>query len=112
MAMRAGLLRHLLTIEYAVETQDSYGEPVQSWAALATVWGEVRPLGYSSGAERTLLAADQRLAVVDHVVRIRYRADVTAKMRIVLGARVFDVEYVADRDGRGAMWDLGCREVI
>lgn len=102
-------LRHRLTIQQPTVTTNSYGEPITTWGALATVWGSIRPL---SGREATNTGADQVQASVQHDVRIRYRGDITPRMRIVCGARTFDIETVDDPDGRRAMLRLLCREVL
>lgn len=68
--MRAGLLRQRVVIESAVDTQDSTtGEPVRSWAALATVWASIEPLRV-----REALIANIVLSQADTRVRIRWAA--------------------------------------
>lgn len=67
--MRAGSLRHRITLQTAVDTQDgTTGEPVRSWTTLATVWAEVAPL---KGRE-IVAAASALLGDVDTRIRIRW----------------------------------------
>ena len=66
--MKAGTLRHRITLQTAVDTQDTTtGEPVRSWTTLATVWADISPL---SGRE--ILASAVELGEVDTRIRIRW----------------------------------------
>lgn len=109
--MRAGTLRERLTIQVNTPVQDSYGEPVESWASIGTnptVWGSV--LSRASG-ERFITGAEQLQATVSHTVRIRYRDDVTVKMRLQWrSTRFLYIENIVDPDGRKADLILMCRE--
>jgi SPP1 family predicted phage head-tail adaptor len=76
--MSIGTLDQRLTIQtptYASSTQSSQG--VASWSTLATVWGSVTALGGSEA-----LQAGSVTSGVTYEVEMRYRADVTPKMRL------------------------------
>lgn len=104
--MRAGLLRHRVVIQTATATKDSIGGDVETWATLAEVWGEVRPL---SGREA--LEAQRITSTASHFITIRYRADVTALMRVVWRGRVFEISQVQNTDGRDTSLVLWCSEI-
>lgn len=110
--MRAGTLRELLTIQVNTPVQDSYGEPIESWANIATnptVWGSV---GSRASGERFITGGEQLMATVSHTVRIRYRDDVTVKMQLLWrGSRVLEIKNVVDPDGRKSDLILMCSEV-
>lgn len=76
-------------IQRPVAGQDAvYGAATPAWALVATVWAEVQDvLPSRSEAVKQGLVQGRRQARV----RIRYRADVDASMRIVLGARVMQI---------------------
>ena len=77
--MRAGMLRHRVLIQQPIETQNNYGEPEVVWSNLATgVRASILPL---SGRE--FFAARQFTSEIEFKIGMRYRNDVTAKMRIV-----------------------------
>lgn len=103
--MRAGELRHRITIQRATETQDAFGAVVQTWSTFATLWAGVEAL---SGRE--FFAAQQVNAQVSHRIRIRYLSGVTPKMRVVFGSRTFNIEVVMD-DGRRRELQLLVSEV-
>lgn len=107
--MQIGRLRNYVTIEQQSVTQNSYNEEIVTWGALAQVWAEIKPI---VAYERLVKAADQVVATVTHRVRIRYRTDVTPKMRIKHGSRCFDIEGVqGDPTGKQAELYLLCKEV-
>ena len=93
--MRAGMLRHRVVIEQVTEAQNDYGEPVETWAELATVWARKEDL---SGRE--LFAAQQVQSTVTTRFTIRYRSDVQAKQRLSHAGTVYNIESVQDPDGR------------
>ena len=109
--MRSGTLRERVTIQAATVSQDSYGEPIETWANLATnptVWASV---GSRASGERFISGGEQIQATVSHTVTIRYRTDVTVKMRLQWRtSRYLYVENVVDPDGRKADLVLMCRE--
>lgn len=91
MAQLAATLRRRVRIEQPVYTPDDAGGQSTGWQELATVWADVRPV---SG--QTVFEAAQRQERVTHKVFIRFREDVTASMRLVLGSRVFAIRAVLD----------------
>lgn len=104
--MRIGRLRHRVTIQQYTTTDNEYGEPVPTWADVATVWASVEPL---SGNERMI--AQQRNASLTHKVVIRYLAGVTAEMRVKFGDRYFAiVEPPMNIDERDREMHLMCVE--
>lgn len=110
--MRAGTLRERVTIQSFTAVQDDYGEPIETWGNIATnptVWANV---GSRASGERFISGGEQVQATVSHTVRIRYRSDVTVKMRLIWRAnRTLQIENVIDPDGRKADLILMCSEV-
>jgi len=103
--MQSGQLRKRLTIQQRSTAQDSYGQPLTAWADVATVWGAVEPLN-----GRELLAAEAVQSEITHQVVMRYRPGITAKMRVLYGSRVFDIQNVLDENERHRMLTLLCLE--
>lgn len=59
----------------------------ESWVEITKVWAEITiPTG------RVAVAADQLTAEITAEIRVRYRADIVAGMRIVHGPKVYLVE--------------------
>lgn len=105
--MFAGWLRHRIVIQELVGAKNSYGEVVQSWQDVATVWASVEPL---RGREYVEAAAAQ--ANVDHRIRMRYRAGIGPAMRVKFGERVFAIVSVIDARERHKELELMCKEGV
>lgn len=92
--MRSGELDRLITIEQATESTDAYGAPTLTWDPPANswqVWAQVKPI---RGQE--YFAAQQVNARVDTTFRIRYRSDITTKMRISYGGEYYDIQSIIE----------------
>lgn len=97
--MRAGALRHRVTFQRATVTPNDFGEPVQTWADLATVWARVEPL---AGKER--FAAMQTQADVDYRITVRYQTSLAALApadRATWSGKTFDIKSVIETESRG-----------
>ena len=86
-----GRLDRRITIQQNTPVQDSVGQPIESWADLATVWAEVIPVG---GSE--IFQARQVGAETVAKFRIRYRGDVLRAMRVVYDSDNYDIADVAE----------------
>jgi SPP1 family predicted phage head-tail adaptor len=107
----AGRLRHRVTIQQATEAQNAYGEMTQSWADLATVWGEVRPL-MARAREGAATEAEILQARAPYQVRLRYVSGLSpVSHRLVYDDRTFELEAVLDPDGRTHELVCVCVEV-
>ena len=106
--MRAGRLRHRITIQSVGSTYDDYGDLSDSWTTLASVWASISPL---SGKEEYI--AKELSGVATHSVKIRYRTGVTAQNRIEFGSRILQIEGVKDWNEykAGRCLELICKEV-
>ncbi|MEL6298932.1 MAG: phage head closure protein [Pseudomonadota bacterium] len=100
-----GALRHRVTIEAPVRTATEGGAAVESWSQFATVFASLTP---AAGRERVV--GDGIDADVSHVIRCRYRAGVTAAMRVNFGGRLFDIRAVIDEGERRRWLRLHCEE--
>lgn len=100
-------LDHYVTIERKVLAQDpTYGSTTHTWAPLDSVWAEVQDMLPSrSEAVRQGLAQARNQTRV----RMRYRTDVDASMRIIDGSRVLQiVAGPAEVGGRQAYLEMVC----
>ncbi|MFQ5774190.1 MAG: phage head closure protein [Kiloniellaceae bacterium] len=106
-----GRLRHRLTIQAENPAADAGGgQGADPWAdpiTVATVWGRVEPL---TGGER--LRAMQVQDRLSHRITIRHRPGITPRMRIVFGARVFNVRAVINPEERDRVLELLCEEGV
>lgn len=110
--VRGGTLRHRLTFQRKSTDEDELGQPLNVWVDAFKCWGDVSPL---SGRE--LIAAASVQSEVTHTISIRYRAELqnpkdVAAMRVVFGARVFDINASMNQDERNRLVMLQAREGI
>lgn len=110
--MRAGKLRRRASLQRRQVIQDSFGAEVVSWAEFAVVAASVEPL---QGREFLAALGEGEQAEVTTRIRIRYRGDVRAADRVVVGrgaaARTYDVTAVI-ADERRREEELMCREMV
>lgn len=91
--MRAGKLNQRVTLQAPATGQDAYGQPLTGWTDVATVWASIADM---SGREYIAAAGVQ--ASVQTKIMIRYRTGVVAKMRVLHGADVYDIDAVLNQD--------------
>lgn len=101
--MSAAQFRSRITLQQLSGGQDAVGQPVQTWVDVATVWADVRHL---VGLEAIKAGAD--VSVVRASIRIRYKTGLTAGMRVVQGATVYDVQAVMQDVSGKRYTDLVC----
>jgi SPP1 family predicted phage head-tail adaptor len=88
MALAAGTLDRRIRIERPVPDNSLDGAGSGTWELVAEVWAQVRD-ALPSRAEH--LADGVNVAARPARVRIRYREDVTANMRFVMGTRAMNI---------------------
>jgi SPP1 family predicted phage head-tail adaptor len=93
--MRAGLLRHTVTVEAPTETQNEYGEPATTWTTVATVYARREDL-----TGREYFAAQQVNSETTTRFTLRYIAGITTKHRLLCDSVQYDIAAVQDPDGR------------
>lgn len=100
MALRAGNLRHRVTIQQPGTTRDpNTGESIPGWVDVATVWASVEPL-----SAREFIAASATQSKVSARIVMRHRADVTAGMRITHRGRLYNIEGDLPDNESGLEW--------
>jgi SPP1 family predicted phage head-tail adaptor len=106
--MRAGRLRHRVTIQRRLDVRDTYGDVAGGdWEDVASVWAAVEPLRGREFAELQRAGAEVTTRVV-----MRYRSGIEPQMRVKYGAHVYDIESVINVDERDRELQLMCREVL
>lgn len=107
--IKAGKLRHRVTIQYPLETQDQETGAIDVvWTDFATVWADIAPM-----SAREFIAAQSEDSKVSTRITIRYRADIDAKMRLYHAAKgqYYNIEGVlADKESGLEYLTLPCSE--
>jgi len=105
--MKAGDLRHRITIQENQPVKDAEGIVQDNWVDIATVWAAIKPL---SGRE--LLAAQAVQSETTGTIEIRYRAGITPSQRAVFGSRIFEILAVLNIEERNRELRLLTKEVV
>lgn len=87
--LRAGRLDRRIVIQVATKTRGAAGGESKSWATLATVWAEYKPV---RGTEE--FRGVERYSEVEVKFLIRHRSDVTPQNRITYGGKTYDIVEV------------------
>lgn len=106
--MKIDDLRHRITFQKPVEMPDGYKGHTVNWQDMVTVWASVEPL--SIIATREYFDSQQIKADIMHKVKIRYREDVTLKMRIKHRGRVLEIKSIIDLNERRETLEILCKE--
>lgn len=101
-----GEMRLRVTLEAPIDTPDESGAMTRSYAPLGSIWAEITPVS----AEARFVASRQEQAI-DHVARIRWRADVTSQMRLAYGSSTLLIHSVYDPDGRRRFLVCRCEQI-
>ncbi len=104
--MQAGRLNRRCALQAPGTTQDELGQPIPGWTDVATLWADIR---MKSGLES--IKAGAPVSVVQASIRVRYRAGITAGMRIVHNLQAFNITAVLPDVGAREYIDLVCEVV-
>ncbi|MCA8248078.1 phage head closure protein [Burkholderia multivorans] len=90
-SMRSGQLTRLVTVQQRDTARDSFGQQVESWSTVKSVYAYIEVLNGSERAAAQSVATD-----VSHRFTVRYDAifadpRVVATYRIVYATRIFDI---------------------
>lgn len=108
--MRAGKLRHRVTIQRLETIKNQYGDVTKEWVDVATTWVSIEPL---RGEKR--FHALQILASASHEVIMRALPKQLRPKpgnRLLFGDRILDIYSVLDVDERGRTLGLLCVEQV
>ena len=105
--VRAGRLRHRITVQSPLQVVDAHGDTVETWVTVRTVWAAIEPV-----SARELVRAGALDALLTHHIRARHIAGITPGWRVLHDNRVFNISSVINRDERNASVELMCIEVV
>lgn len=109
--MQVGNLTQRVIVQQPSEASNGQGGATVTWSTLATVWASVVGI---SGSER--LQAESVGSRVGYRVTVRYRADVTPRMRLSWtpyggSAKTLEILAVRMKEGSPVFLELDCEEV-
>ena len=105
--MRAGTLRHRITIQEQTDTADGMGGFSTTWTDLFDMRVAIWPLSAKERLEAMKLGVE-----VTHKIRGRYRSGITPKNRIKFDTRIFNITSMINPDERNRTLDMLATEEI
>ncbi len=102
--MRAGKLRHQITIERLTQGQDEYGAPSGSWEPVGTFAASIEPL-----TGREYLAAFAIQSEVTTRLRLRFVPGILPSDRATYRGITYDVLSIINREMRNIELELMCK---
>ena len=89
--MKAGELKHYITIEKPKMVVNDRGGKDKSWETFASCWASIKPV---SGRE--FVAGIQTESEITTHIKIRYLAGIKNDMRVKSGSVYYKIEYVIE----------------
>lgn len=110
--IRAGRLNRTIIIEALTQTKDSHGGVVDVWQPIAfgaATDGKVRAaVVHLSGKEKRLQSKDGTITEAVTEFTIRYKANLTATMRIVYEGLIYNIKHINDLNGAHRVQIITC----
>jgi len=107
--MRAGRLRHRITLQKPAGTRDAVGERTTTWSNVVSSWpAAIEPLRVQE-----LVGISQFQSRITHRIMLRYSTEIESidhSWRVLFGLRVFVIEGVRNIDERNRELELLCSE--
>lgn len=104
--LRVGRLNRKIMLQRLAEGQDENREPLTDWVDVAAVWANIAA---KSGLETTL--SDTSVSIARYSIRIRYRPQTTAAMRVMCGSAIYQINAVLHDEAYRQYTDLVCERL-
>lgn len=102
--MKTGMLNRRIEIQRRGEAVDEWGQPApESWVKVRDLWASIK---HQNGSQS--IKADTPTSRVRASIRIRYRTDIDAGMRVVYKGTVYEIEAVLPDEEKRERVDLVC----
>lgn len=89
--MNVGKLDRYITLQSVSTAVDAYGQPIETFSTLASVWARI---DYKSEVEK--FENEQLKAVSSIDFTIRYRTDITEMMRISYASNIYQIIGISE----------------
>lgn len=103
----AGELKHRIRIQSRSSADDGAGGNTITFVDLATVWARITTQNGREFEEQKKITPE-----LTHMVRMRFRGDITPDMRVVWGSRMFNILAVYDPDGEQVELLIPAQEIV
>lgn len=109
------LLKTRVILQDLVETLDNYGQAIQTWVDLLTLWAEVKPLIRQRGGE--IINVRQVHATATHYVTCRFMGSTARprpeqRFKTVQDGRILNILSVNNVDEANHLYLIVCSEYV
>lgn len=101
-------LTRRVSIQYKSTATDAWGQPVNTWTTLDTVWANPKVQTGMGYMNNEMQAGGTEVSRTSVSYRIRKRNDINAGMRLMDGSSVYDIRVVLPDLEDNNYLDLGC----
>lgn len=110
--MRISRLQQRITVQRRSSTLDAYGQEINSWTNIGTVWAEVKPMRGTEKMRATAMVVESQLT---HQVTVRFSELFLPSIeadawRILFGTRVFNITSSMNVDEEDKLIIFDCTE--
>jgi len=102
-----GKMRHEIVIQQKPTTKNSFGETLNTWDNVCTIWASIEPL-----QGREYFSAEQIQSEVTTRIRIRYIDGIKPNMRVKYGDSIFNIKSIINPKYLNVELQLMCTEVF
>jgi SPP1 family predicted phage head-tail adaptor len=102
-----GSLKHRVSIQAQTSGSDGYGQQIMVWSNIRSTWAKIATV-----SSRELYLVSQFTSEVTHLISIRGgQVPIAPGMRVLFGARVFDIQAIEDVAEQHILVNLMCVEL-
>lgn len=93
--MQAGTLNRRITVQRRTGAVDELGAPLpDAWEDYALIWANIRAPSGMGSISAQFQSAGQEISRVMYSMRVRYRKDITADMRVLYQGEAYEIRQV------------------
>lgn len=102
--MRSGTLKHRIVIQQREQGRDAAGQPSNAWITFA----DSVPANILFMSGKQYATSNSQVSSATVSIRLRYRTDLNAAMRVVHGTTMYDILAVLPDEDHHDHVDLAC----
>ena len=99
-------LNRRITVQQRVAGADEIGQPSTTWQNLVSLWANIHN---ENGTQK--IKSDKEISIVNTSIRIRYRSDLNAGMRVTCEGIIYEIKAILPDKERQEYVDFVCEVV-
>lgn len=104
----AGRLNKRVQLQKKIPIKNEFGHKSKTdYSPVCKLWASVDPV-----SARQIVASQQKIGEVTHLVKIRFREGISDQFRFVFKERVFDIVHAINVKEAGVILEVLCKEVL